>query len=472
MFTSRQHQHLRHRSSSLPPRRGDHYHRSYLNEITARNSYNTDGMRERPDIEPFLGHPSHPIFSSREWNAHVWLREFRNARGNEVRCRWLRVLAQLNTIGVVRNKNYVTDTGNHVLLKHTCPKTVLYGLHTILRVNSTSIYPVYPQTAVRVVSGDCLHVYEDLAAQGYHPLLLNMANAYMPGGGYRRGAGAQEENIFRRSDYFFSLDKALDSEKRCEYFKINAQGDHRRITHNNSLYPMSTFGALYTRGITVFRDSENKGYAFLNEPVYDVCAVAMAAYPNPPLKGNHLPLEYAANTRKKIENIFSIAHHQKHNCLVLSAFGCGAFKNPPEDMAALFKTVILQYAGFFHMIVFAITDGHSTNGLHNPQENFVSFHNLLHNYNAVAPNLHQVGMSLGSHRIREIHPNGRMMLSDFAIAQYPCKYGGICNKTHDQGHTRCFSHPSLCSHDSRNCNTDIIHNRSFVHRSFQVHGHM
>ncbi|CAF5011277.1 unnamed protein product, partial [Rotaria socialis] len=38
-----------------------------------------------------------------------------------------------------------------------------------------------------------------------------MANATSPGGEYRKGDEAQEENLFRRSDYFRSLDIDLDS---------------------------------------------------------------------------------------------------------------------------------------------------------------------------------------------------------------------------------------------------------------------
>ena len=36
---------------------------------------------------------------------------------------------------------------------------------------------------------------------------LNMANAYGPGGGYTDGMIAQEENMFRRTDCHFSLDR-------------------------------------------------------------------------------------------------------------------------------------------------------------------------------------------------------------------------------------------------------------------------
>jgi len=35
--------------------------------------------------------------------------------------------------------------------------------------------------------------------------VLNMANAYVPGGAYVEGAVAQEENMFRRTDCHFSI---------------------------------------------------------------------------------------------------------------------------------------------------------------------------------------------------------------------------------------------------------------------------
>lgn len=34
------------------------------------------------------------------------------------------------------------------------------------------------------------------------PVVLNMANAYRAGGGFRTGAGAQEENLHRRTNLF------------------------------------------------------------------------------------------------------------------------------------------------------------------------------------------------------------------------------------------------------------------------------
>jgi uncharacterized protein (TIGR02452 family) len=57
-----------------------------------------------------------------------------------------------------------------------------------------------------VINDDCAIVYKNLVSKVYRPVILNMVNANNPGGGYRRGDGAQEETLFRRSNYYQSLD--------------------------------------------------------------------------------------------------------------------------------------------------------------------------------------------------------------------------------------------------------------------------
>ena len=60
-------------------------------------------------------------------------------------------------------------------------------------------------TIVKVENVDCLVAAERLLKEGYHPAILNMASRQNPGGGVQTGAGAQEENLFRRSNLFQSL---------------------------------------------------------------------------------------------------------------------------------------------------------------------------------------------------------------------------------------------------------------------------
>lgn len=58
--------------------------------------------------------------------------------------------------------------------------------------------------------------------------------------------------------------------------------------------------------------------------------------------------------KKRIEHILQVAIINGRTDIVLGAFGCGAFKNPPFLVARAFKEVLSQYRGYFDKIVFAV----------------------------------------------------------------------------------------------------------------------
>ena len=66
-----------------------------------------------------------------------------------------------------------------------------------------------------------------------------------------------------------------------------------------------------------------------------------------------------ARTKDKIRTILRICAANGQTNLVLSAFGCGAFCNPPKHMAELFKEILNadEFCGVFRKIVFAIKGG-------------------------------------------------------------------------------------------------------------------
>jgi hypothetical protein len=184
------------------------------------------------------------------------------------------------------------------------------------------------------------------------------------------------QKIFRtrtRSKINFSDPDPMGSteethERRCR----ESSGECNLYSTNRSMYPLRNFDAIYTSGLCVFRRDADHGYEFMDEPLYDVCAIAIAAPQNPRVENEHLPSNIADIMLKKVATIFAIAQDNKHDALVLSAFGCGAFHNPPKHVANIFKSVIKKYAGVFRHIDFAITGSPS-----NPKGNYAIFKKVL-----------------------------------------------------------------------------------------------
>ena len=128
----------------------------------------------------------------------------------------------------------------------------------------------------------------------------------------------------------------------------------------------------------MFKGGSDTRYTPLEEP-FEIAVVSVSAVKNPTLKNGKLEPWVIDTTKSKIRQIFDIALENGHDSLVLSAFGCGAYKTPPTEMAKLFKEVIesKNYKGAFKVIHFAIINVPSTNGSHNPEGNFQPFKNVL-----------------------------------------------------------------------------------------------
>ncbi|CAF1369525.1 unnamed protein product [Adineta steineri] len=450
-------------------------------EISAENWYETSMLDTKPDITTIINNPQHPILHYK-WNAQNWLEQFnkaqqqrnQNAKYDRI-LHLLRVTVMLNTIATIRKKKYIVD-GQEIRLNLKRLKTIGYDHRSKLFhgkcIMQTDFKTPYESTIVHVVNEDCLILYEKLVSQGYKPLLLNMANAVTPGGGYRKGDGAQEENLFRRSDYYQSLDFDVADKDQSEPLFCTEKGVFKRPTGYRGFYPMELFGAIYTSGITVFRQREiEEGYAYMIKPLSNVCSIAIAAFRDPELNKNKmLENKFAVNTHKKIESIFAIGYHQNHDCLVLSALGCGAFKNPPEHIALLFKSVLTQYAGYFKEIYFAIIDDHNTGNKINPNGNFLPFQRLLDNQIFYPPTILRMNGVSGPYRILNKSSNGQLTLSDVLILhKSPCHHGSKCHDLQNTRHCEEFSHPYVCSYQSAEspCKymDDEVHRFTFQHNS-------
>ena len=164
------------------------------------------------------------------------------------------------------------------------------------------------------------------------PLVLNMANATTPGGGVSHGSYSQEEDLFRRSNYFMTLNKM------------------------RGYYPIYDSSGIYSPNVTVFKDAN---YELMETPITVSC-IAVAAIRNPPKLSDgdggerFADPDHKAITREKIHTIFQTALLMGHRHLVLGALGCGAFHNPLGDIVELFQEAITLYQGQFKTITFAV----------------------------------------------------------------------------------------------------------------------
>lgn len=198
---------------------------------------------------------------------------------------------------------------------------------------------------VEVRCQDTLEASYDEVLAGYKPLVLNMASDRVPGGGYKKGSMAQEEELFRRTTLSLSLE-------------------------NNHMYPLKLHAAIYSPKVLVFRDVKYKIYKWKECHWIDV--VSTAAIRNPKLQSNNMlnPQDEKV-TLEKIRGIFKIGIIKGHDCIILSALGCGAFHNPPDHIANIFKQVIEEYGHHFKKIVFAILGS-----------NFLPFYKVLNKLTA------------------------------------------------------------------------------------------
>lgn len=215
---------------------------------------------------------------------------------------------------------------------------------------------------VSVISGTTFDTARMLVAKydGKKVAALNFANAFTPGGGVKKGCTAQEECLCRCSTLYYSL--------KNEYMKECFYDTHKlqRVLHPHNV---EMAGVIYSPDVVVFR-SDN--YDFLDE--WKMVDVITTAAPDLRLVSCSEDKLREIFTRR-IKAILDIAIDNKVDVLVLGAFGCGAFKNPPKLVARIFKEQLesktkngISYKECFDEVVFAIR---KRNGREN--ENFEIF---------------------------------------------------------------------------------------------------
>ena len=182
------------------------------------------------------------------------------------------------------------------------------------------------------------------------------------------GSGAQEENLCRRSNLILSL-------YQFSHARIYEYPDLGLIKAKEQ-YPMDVrFGGVYSGTVAFFRGPESQG-SMLEDKMYNIPVISVAAISGPQIMSDGMINSVEAEiTLDKMRTIFRIGLDNGHDSLVLSAFGCGAFANPPAHIAKLFHQVMEEdeFRNWYRLIVFAILDGYRTGMRHNPDGNLKPF---------------------------------------------------------------------------------------------------
>ncbi|KAH6662414.1 hypothetical protein F5X68DRAFT_218557 [Plectosphaerella plurivora] len=221
--------------------------------------------------------------------------------------------------------------------------------------------PGFGAATIRVVNEDTINAAIDLAAKHTRAdgpvAILNLASDKHAGGGWLKGARAQEEALCYRSSLALSL--------------------HKRY------YPFrSGTTCLYTPDMVIIRGDSDSGHDLLVPEVAPtdlpvMSCISVAAIRNPDTRdvpgpkadrtGFHPSVEvFQASdrilTKAKMRVAIRMAATQGHKLLVLGALGCGAFHNPPTDVAHCWGEVLAEpefAGGWWKDVVFAVLDKRS-----------------------------------------------------------------------------------------------------------------
>ncbi|MGI5170965.1 TIGR02452 family protein [Spirillospora sp. CA-253888] len=244
---------------------------------------------------------------------------------------------------IVADGEYTTDDG----------ATVVVGPALEAAISGTVSHPpsglidVPPaatghRTSFEVTAEDSLQAARRLHLAGADRIaVLNFASARNPGGGYLGGAKSQEEDLCRNALLYPCLLQAPD------YYTAHRDSPDLLYSHR----------VIWSPDVPVHRGDDGR---LLAEP-YRVSFLTSPA----PNAGEALRRDPSVRTQiprvlhQRAERVLAVAAHHGARHLVLGAWGCGVFRNDPNEVAEAFRSHLTAGGAFstvFERVVFAVWD--------------------------------------------------------------------------------------------------------------------
>jgi len=152
-------------------------------------------------------------------------------------------------------------------------------------------------------------------------------------------AGAQEESMCRASTLYPCLEAKKD-----EFYE-----KHRKEFKEEKIGAMGNDDLIYIPDVIVFKTDESYPKLRPEKDWFKTDVIACAA---PQLFDSYDENEFKGIMESRIKRILDVAAKENVQVFILGAFGCGAFKNPPEIIADIFASLIRNYS--FEIVEFAV----------------------------------------------------------------------------------------------------------------------
>ncbi len=266
----------------------------------------------------------------------------------EIRSRWAQ-----ETLDILERGQYQSPSGKNVPIRlqveHTIREARLYRPQEREAIQQSAEQQIEKSLTshqsiaeIECTTETTLQAAERLATKEERPhvMALNFASARNPGGGFLGGSQAQEESLARSSSLYPSIVQMTEMYEHNRREKSCMYSDYM----------------IYSPEVTIFRNDDGS----LREQPYTVSIITAPAVNAGVVRERERGMAEKIEDvmKQRIRYILSVAVTHGQQTLILGAYGCGVFRNRPEQVATWFGDILLNehYALLFDKIVFAILD--------------------------------------------------------------------------------------------------------------------
>jgi len=227
------------------------------------------------------------------------------------------------------DKHKQINAGNHTGRDETVPEASATNSRS--EASGDGPAPATKPLTIRLRVADTLDAAAELHqdsksrnAKSSRIAILNMASPLRPGGGFLNGATSQEESLCMRTTLHPSL--------------------------KEEFYRLPEIGAIYTRDVLVFRNSDADAADLPKSERFFVDVITAAMHRMPETEEDEEGAKTYANDKdrktaeQKMRAVMRIAKSRGVKSLVLGAWGCGAYGNPVGEIAAAWRRALLGRA--------------------------------------------------------------------------------------------------------------------------------